>query len=151
MVCRRPVGRRCIPAPAVESVATRRARHPPYDPPALLTLGHDPHLAGGAAGRGQQSHHVPSRGWDVTSLPASPPPVPPVIPAWRGKAALREAGLIDGVESAAQATGGRVRDAWEGASEWERNIKFMTGMAAALGLPADQIDELLRDADAIQG
>ncbi|MCC6629111.1 MAG: hypothetical protein IT340_17110, partial [Chloroflexi bacterium] len=32
----------------------------------------------------------PSRGWDVAEVPEARPPVPPVIPAWKGKAALRE-------------------------------------------------------------
>ena len=37
---------------------------------------------------------TPSRGWDVAQPPASQSPVPQVIPAWKGKAALREAGLL---------------------------------------------------------
>ena len=35
---------------------------------------------------------TPSRGWDVVALPESRPPVPPVIPAWKGKAALGKRG-----------------------------------------------------------
>lgn len=37
---------------------------------------------------------TPSRGWDVPAVPEARPPVPAVIPAWKGKAALREAGLL---------------------------------------------------------
>ena len=49
--------------------------------------------------------------------PPVEPPVPSVIPAWKGKAALREVGLLDMVEAAVQAAGGRVHDAWDGAAE----------------------------------
>lgn len=61
-----------------------------------------------------------------------------------------ECRTADTVEAALQASGDRVRDAWEGASEWERTSEFLTVMAAALGLEAGQIDKLFRDADAIQ-
>lgn len=93
---------------------------------------------------------TPSRGWDVAAPPASQPPVPPVIPAWKGKAALREAGLLDAVESAVLATGGRIQDAWIGASEWNRNSGFLQALSAKLGLSQGQIDQMFRDADAIR-
>lgn len=55
---------------------------------------------------------TPSRGWDMPPEPEpGPPPVPVSVPAWKGKAALREAGLLDAVEAAVQTAGGRVRDA----------------------------------------
>ncbi|MCX7380061.1 MAG: hypothetical protein NT133_01295 [Alphaproteobacteria bacterium] len=94
---------------------------------------------------------TPSRGWDIVVPPASPPPVPQVVPAWKGKAALREAGLLGAVEAAVAAAGGRVQDAWLGASEWERASEFLTAMAVALGLMPDEVDKLFRDANAIQG
>ena len=93
---------------------------------------------------------TPSRGWDVAEPPASQPPVPPVIPAWKGKAALREAGLLDAVEKAIAAADGRVQDAWAGASEWNRDSAFLSSLAVGLGLNVQQIDQLFRDADAIQ-
>jgi len=93
---------------------------------------------------------TPSRGWDVVAPPASQPPVPIVIPAWKGKAALREAGLLDAVEVAVAAAGGRVQDAWAGAAEWSRHSEFLTDLAVALGLSADQIDQMFRNADAIE-
>ncbi|MCC6720526.1 MAG: hypothetical protein IT555_21850, partial [Acetobacteraceae bacterium] len=92
---------------------------------------------------------TPSRGWDVTPPPASQPPVPPVIPAWKGKAALRESGLLDAVEAAVVATGGRVQDAWAGASEWSRNSEFLVTLAEGLGLPSGRVDALFRSADLI--
>ena len=61
------------------------------------------------------------------------PPVPSVIPAWKGKQALREAGLLGKVEAAVQAAGGRVRDAWDGAAEWDRGSESLADLAAALG------------------
>lgn len=69
------------------------------------------------------------------------------MPAWKVKAAPREAGLLGRVE----ATDGRVRDVWEGASEWDRDAGFLTGLAGSLGLTADQVDQLFREAEAIRG
>jgi len=93
---------------------------------------------------------TPSRGWDVVAPPATQPPVPPVIPAWKGKAALREAGLLDAVEAAIAAAGGRVQDAWTGASEWSRDSALLQTLAVALGLDGRQFDQMFRDAAAIQ-
>jgi hypothetical protein len=93
----------------------------------------------------------PSRAWDITPPPASNPPVPAVIPAWKGKAALREAGLLEAVEAAVAVAGGRVQDAWAGASEWSRDSEFIGQLAGALGLRAWQIDQMFRDADEIRG
>ncbi len=92
---------------------------------------------------------TPSRGWDVTAPPASQPPVPPVIPAWKGKAALREAGLLAAVEAAVAAAEGRVQDAWVGASEWSRDSEFLSDLGATLGLSAEQIDQMFREAAAM--
>jgi hypothetical protein len=93
---------------------------------------------------------TPSRGWDITAVPEPRPPVPPVIPAWKGKAALREAGLLDAVEAAVLAVGGRVADAWAGASEWSRDSDFLVSLAAGLGLTEQQVDGMFRSAGAIQ-
>ena len=93
---------------------------------------------------------MPARGWDVMAAPASQPAVPPVIPAWKGKAALREAGLLDSVEAAVAAADGRVQDAWAGASEWSRDSEFLLSLAMGLGLKVAQVDALFRSADGIQ-
>ena len=93
---------------------------------------------------------TPSRGWDIVPPPASHPPVPLVIPAWKGKAALREAGLLVAVEAAVAAAGGRVQDAWTGASEWSRESEFLLALSAGLGLTDEQIDEMFRGADAMR-
>jgi hypothetical protein len=87
------------------------------------------------------------------ALPASltvEPPVPPVIPAWKGKAALREAGLLDAVEAAVVVAGGRVQDAWAGASEWSRDSEFLQSLAEELALTKQQVTDMFRAADAIQ-
>jgi hypothetical protein len=76
--------------------------------------------------------------------------VPPVIPAWKGKVALREAGLLNVVEAAVTAAEGRVKDAWTGAAEWSRDSEFLADLSVVLGLSTDQIDQMFRDADAIQ-
>jgi hypothetical protein len=87
------------------------------------------------------------------ALPASltvEPPVPPVIPAWKGKAALREAGMLDAVEAAVVVAGGRVQDAWAGASEWSRDSEFLQSLAEELALTKQQVTDMFRAADAIQ-
>jgi hypothetical protein len=63
---------------------------------------------------------------------------------------LREAGLLGAVEAAVAAAGGRVQDAWVGAAEWSRDSEVLSNLAVTLGLRADQIDKMFRDASAIQ-
>jgi hypothetical protein len=94
---------------------------------------------------------TPSRGWDIASPPASQPPVPPTIPAWKGKAVLREAGLLDVVEAAVAAAGGRMQDAWVGASAWDRGSELLAAVISQLGLNPDEADRLFREAERIQG
>jgi hypothetical protein len=43
--------------------------------------------------------------------------LPPAILAWKGQATLRDAELLDAVEAAVAAAGGRHQDAQAGASE----------------------------------
>ena len=70
---------------------------------------------------------TPSRAFALPAPPPSAePPVPAMIPAWKGKAALPEVGLLDAVEAAVQAAGGRVRDAWDG---------LASGTVAAISSP----------------
>lgn len=84
----------------------------------------------------------PARRWDVTAVAEPQPPVPSVIPAWQGKAALREAGLLDAVEASVAAAGGRVQDAWTGASEWSRNSDFLLSLTPSLRLTNHDVDRL---------
>jgi hypothetical protein len=76
--------------------------------------------------------------------------VPLTIPACKGEAALRDAALLDAVEAAVTAAGGRVQNAWEGASEWSGDSDFRLSLAAGLGLSKQQIDDMFRAAAAIQ-
>lgn len=90
---------------------------------------------------------TPSRGWDVAPPLPPAPSVPEVIPARKGKAALREAGLLDAVEAAIAAAGGRVQDAWFGTAEWSRHSQSLSDLTSALGLSAAQIDEMFQSTD----
>ena len=93
---------------------------------------------------------TPNRCFALPAPTTAELPVPPVIPAWKGKAALREAGLLDAVEAAVAAAGGRVQDAWAGASEWSRDSDFLRTLAEGLGLPYSQVDALFRSAADMQ-
>jgi hypothetical protein len=93
---------------------------------------------------------TPSRVWDITAPPVAHPPVPPVIPAWKGRAALREPGLREAVEAAVTAARGPVQDARSGALEWDRSSDFLQALAAVVGLDGPQVDQMFRDAAAIQ-
>lgn len=93
---------------------------------------------------------TPSRTFGLPLASPTAPPVPASILAWKGKAALREAGLLDAVETAVAAAGGRVLDAWTGASEWSRNSDFLLSLAKVVGLTTHQIDDLFRATDAMK-
>ena len=102
----------------------------------------------------QASVITPATPHRVLSLPVLAPataPVPGHIPAWKGKAALRETGLLESVEAAVQAAGGRVQDAWEGAATWDRGSEFLGDLAGALGLSAGQVDQVFMEAEAMRG
>ena len=77
--------------------------------------------------------------------------MPASVPAWKGKAALCEARLLDALEATVQTAGGRVRDAWDGAAEWDRGSEFHHDLAGALGLKGEQVDQMFRNADGIKG
>lgn len=93
---------------------------------------------------------TPSRTFGLPLAHPSVLAVPASIPAWKGKAALREAGLFDAVEAAVAAAGGRVQDAWAGAPEWSRDSEFLHSLASGLGLTPGQIDQMFRNADSMQ-
>jgi hypothetical protein len=58
--------------------------------------------------------------------------------------------LLDAVETAVAAAGGRVQEAWAAASEWSRDSDFLKSLAASLGITQPQIDDMFRVADAIR-
>jgi hypothetical protein len=92
----------------------------------------------------------PNRVYDNPPRATPAAPVPASIPAWKARAALREAGLLPAVTAAVEAAEGRVADAWNGAAEWHRDSAFLAHLAAGLGLSIAQVDDLFRAADAIR-
>jgi hypothetical protein len=64
--------------------------------------------------------------------------------------ALREVGLLDLVETAVAAAGGRVRDAWNAAAEWDRGNDFRPDLSGAVHLNVGQVDQMFRRAAAIK-
>jgi hypothetical protein len=67
-----------------------------------------------------------------------PAPVTPL----QMRRALRALNLRESVESAAQAAGPEVMDAWDYALEVRRDNPLLVGMAAQLGITDDQLDAL---------
>lgn len=77
-------------------------------------------------------------GWELLL-----PPVPQSVTPLQARRALRQAGLIDQVNTAAAASP-ETKDAWEFASSVERNSVFVATLATALGLSDSQVDDLFR-------
>jgi hypothetical protein len=91
---------------------------------------------------------------DGTELPPLPPRVPREIPNWRAKVILAQMGLLASVEAAIAALPEPdhtvVSLAWGGDAKLARRGKTVLGLAAALGLSPDQIDQLFIAAEALE-
>lgn len=91
---------------------------------------------------------------DGGELPVLPPRVPREIPNWRAKVILAQMGLLATVESAIAALPEPDRTvaslAWNGDAKLARRGKTVLGLAAALGLSGDQIDQLFIAAEALE-
>jgi hypothetical protein len=89
-----------------------------------------------------------------TALPPMPPRVPREIPNWRAKVILASMGLLTAVEAAIAALPEPDRTvaslAWGGDAKLARRGKTVLGLAAALGLSPDQIDQLFIAAEALE-
>jgi len=89
-----------------------------------------------------------------TALPPMPPRVPREIPNWRAKVILASMGLLTAVEAAIAALPEPDRTvaslAWGGDAKLARRGKTVLGLAAALGLSSDQIDQLFIAAEALE-
>lgn len=89
-----------------------------------------------------------------TALPPMPPRVPREIPNWRAKVILASMGLLKTVEAAIAALPEPDRTvaslAWGGDAKLARRGKTVLGLAAALGLSSDQIDQLFIAAEALE-
>ena len=91
---------------------------------------------------------------DGAELPPLPPRVPREIPNWRAKVILAQMGLLPTIEAAIAALPEPDRTvaslAWNGDAKLARRGKTVLGLAAALGLSADQVDQLFIAAEALQ-
>jgi hypothetical protein len=89
-----------------------------------------------------------------TEIPSPPVRVPREIPNWRAKVILAQMGLLPTVEAAIAALPEPDRTvaslAWGGDAKLARRGKTVLGLAAALGLSADQVDQLFIAAEALE-
>lgn len=69
-----------------------------------------------------------------------------VASRFQARAALHHAGLLAAIEAAVQGANPIVRIAWADAQEWRRDSPTLTALAAQIGLPEGQIDDLFRAA-----
>jgi len=87
-------------------------------------------------------------------LPPMPARVPREIPNWRAKVILASMGLLTAVEAAIAALPEPDRTvaslAWGGDAKLARRGKTVLGLAAALGLSSDQVDQLFIAAEALE-
>ena len=90
----------------------------------------------------------------TTELTAPVPPVPLEIANWRARAVLKLAGLITDVESQLAVMPGTdgivARTAWESGSPLVRNGTTVRLLATKLGLTDQQVDDMFRQAAALQ-
>jgi hypothetical protein len=102
------------------------------------------------------------QGWTLVEGPTPPDPQPEIdLQNWRfsttctpfqGRMALINANLMAQVEAiiADASTPQETKVAWEYAIEWRRMSPMIDSLAATLGLTAEQIDDLFKDALTIQ-
>jgi len=90
--------------------------------------------------------------WDgeVFAPPPPPPePVPEQVSRFQALAALSAAGLLAAAEAAVAAAGGLTQLAWDNALYFRRDSAAIAAMSGALGLTAEQVDDLFRAAATI--
>lgn len=109
------------------------------------------------------SHAVMTwQGWILAEGPIPPDPQPEIdLQNWRnsatctpfqGRMALINGGLMSQVEAiiADPSTPEETKVAWEYAIQWRRASPLIENLGAALGLTAEQIDDLFKEAQTIQ-
>lgn len=88
-----------------------------------------------------------------TAPPAPPKPVPASVTMRQARIALSRAGLLSKAEAAiaqmAGQAGEEARIEWEYAAELKRNHPLIAALGQALGLSAEAIDDLFREAATI--
>lgn len=91
---------------------------------------------------------------DGAEMPARPPRIPREIPNWRAKVILAGMGLLPTVNAAIEALPEPDRTvaslAWAGDAKLARRGKTVLGLAGALGLTSDQVDQLFIAAEALE-
>jgi len=87
--------------------------------------------------------------WVVSALP--PPPVPESVPAHHLRRALRQFGMLAGVNAymAALPDDDEMRESWEYAPYFRRDANGIEAARVALGLTTQQVDALFRAAAAV--
>ena len=87
---------------------------------------------------------APSAQWDGSQWVAPPVYVPQIVSRFQAKAALLNAGLLDEVEAivADPATDAMTKLAWAEAIEFNRSSPTVLGLASALNLTSQQLDDL---------
>lgn len=94
---------------------------------------------------------APGYRFDGTEWVAPPVYKPQQVTAYQARAALLAANLLDDVEAAVSVSPDRnLKLAWEHALHFERNHPMISGIAGALGLSDEQLDELFLNASQIQ-
>jgi hypothetical protein len=78
----------------------------------------------------------------LASLPPPLPPLPRIVSPRQIRQALTATGLRTGVEAAVAAGDQDLKDWWEFATQFEQDHPMVTGMATALGVTAQQLDDL---------
>lgn len=89
----------------------------------------------------EQVESLESRIEELTAVPDVP-----VITPRQAKLALYGAGMLDDVETAIAAADKVIQIAYESATEWRRDDPVLSGLAGAIGLTDEQLDELFATA-----
>ena len=93
----------------------------------------------------QAEHQAAFDAWQQSQPVEAPPvPVPESVTPRQIRWALNAAGLRATVEGAIASADQNTKDAWEFSNEVRRDNPLVTGLAAALGMSAAQLDDLFR-------
>lgn len=94
----------------------------------------------------QQALDIAAR---FATIDPNAPDVPQSVTPYQARCALDAAGLLDAVEAIVAQAPRQTRNAWEYGITVNRNSAMINDLGAALGLTAEQIDNLFINAGAI--